>query len=139
SSDLLGVRLRDVDYQIIVEQQIGERMGAVWERRPIDLAVQAIYGGGVGVQPGAVGATVVFTHVEGVFEIVEIAHLQIAVDLVELLRRQHVVLDLGAAEPFYADRELAGHHRLANHGEQRRSAILWEELAIHLYNDPTGV
>src|SRR4029453_4401491 len=132
SSDLLGVRLRDVDYQIIVEQQIGERMGAVWERRPIDLAGQAIYGGEVGVQPGAVDATVVFTHVEGVFEIVEIAHLQIAVDLVELLRLQHVVLDLGAAEPFYADRELAGDHRLTYQGEERRPAALEQRLAVGL-------
>ena len=99
-------------------------MGAVWGRRPVRLAVQAIYGGEVSVQPGAVDATVVLAHVEGVFEVVEVAHLQIAVDLVELLRRQHVVLDLGAAEPFYADRELAGDHRLAYHGEQRRITVL---------------
>src|SRR5688500_10289842 len=101
-------------------------MGAVWERRPVRLAVQAIDRGEVGVEPGTVRSSVVLAHVEGVFEVVEVSDLQIAVDLVELLRRKEVVLDLGAAEPFDADRELAGHHRLSYHGEQRRSAILWE-------------
>ena len=69
----------------------------------------------VGVQPGAVGATIVLAHVEGVFEVVEVAQLQVAVDLVKLLQLQDHVLDLGAADPLDSDRELAGDHRLADH------------------------
>ena len=117
---VLGVRLRDVHHQVVVEQQLGQRVGAVRAERPVRLAVQAVDRGEVGVQPGAVGAAVVLAHVEGVFQVVEIADLQIAVDLVELLHRHDHVLDLGAAEPLDADRELAGDHRLADHGEQRR-------------------
>ena len=85
---VLGERLGDIHHQIIVEQQLGERVGAVGPERPVRLAVQAIDGGEVGVEPGAVGAAVVLAHVEGVFQVVEVSDLQIAVDLVELLHRQ---------------------------------------------------
>ena len=80
-----GVRLRDVDHQVVGEQQLGQRVGAVRAERPVDLAVQAVIEREVGVQPGAVGAAIVLAHVEGVFQVVEVADLQVAVDLVELL------------------------------------------------------
>ena len=136
---VLGVRLGDVHHQVVVEQQLGQRVGAVRAERPVRLAVQAVDGGEVGVQPGAVGAAVVLAHVEGVFQVVEIADLQIAVDLVELLHRHDDVLDLGAAEPLDADRELAGDHRLADHGEQRRPGALEQRLAVGLDDDAQDV
>ena len=82
-----GVRPRDVDHQVVGEQQLGQGVGAIRAERPVGLAVQAIVEREVGVHPGAVGATIVLAHVEGVFEVVEVAHLQVAVDLVKLLHR----------------------------------------------------
>ena len=48
---VLGERLGDVHHQVVVEQQIGERVGAVRPERPVRLAVQAVDRGEVGVQP----------------------------------------------------------------------------------------
>ena len=67
------------------------------------------------MHPSTVGATIVLAHVEGVFEVVEVAHLQVAVDLIKLLQLQDYVLDLGAADALDSDRELASDHRLADH------------------------
>ena len=66
------------------------------------------------MHPSTVDTTIVLAHVEGVFKVVEVAHLQVAVDLIKALQLQDYVLDLGA-NPLDADRELAGDHRLADH------------------------
>ena len=94
---------------------LGQGVGAIRAERPVRLTIQAIIHREVGVHPSTVDATIVLAHVEGVFEVVEVAHLQVAVDLVKLLQLQDHVLDLGAADPLDADRELAGDHRLADH------------------------
>ena len=71
-------------------------MGAI-RAEASQLAVKAIVEGQVGVQPGTVGATIVLAHVECIFEVVEIAQLHVAIDLVKLLQLQDHVLDLWAA------------------------------------------
>ena len=119
-----GERLGDVHDHVVGEQQVGQRVGAVRPQWPVRLAVQAVDRGEVGVELGAVGARVVLAHAEGVFQVVEIADLQVAIDLVELLHRQDHVLDLRLAEALDADRDLPGHHRLAHHAEQGRLALL---------------
>ena len=110
-----GVRLCDVDYQVVGEQQLGQGVDTIRAKRPVRLTIQAIIHREVGVHPSTVDATIVLAHVEGVFEVVEVAHLQVAVDLVKLLELQDHVLDLGSADPLDSDRELAGDHRLADH------------------------
>ena len=109
------VRLCDVDYQVVGEQQFCQRVGSIGAKRPVRLTIQAIIHREVGVHPSTIDTTIVLAHVEGVFEVVEVAHLQVAVDLIKLLQLQDYVLDLGAADPLDADRELAGDYRLADH------------------------
>ena len=68
------------------------------------------------MHPSAINATVDLAHVEGVFEIVEVAHLQVAVDLVKLLQPQDHVLDfLAWPTRSTADRQLASDDKLADH------------------------
>src|ERR671910_1353443 len=55
---LLGVRLGDVDGEVVGEQELGQRVGAVSVRGPVGLAVEAVPEGEVGVQARAVGAQV---------------------------------------------------------------------------------
>ena len=90
-------------------------MGAIRVKRPVGLTIPAIVTGQVGMHPSAINATVDLAHVEGVFEIVEVAHLQVAVDLVKLLQPQDHVLDLWAADPIDADRGAASDYSLADH------------------------
>ena len=47
------------------------------------------------MHPSTVDTTIVLAHVEGVFKVVEVAHLQVAVDLIKALQLQDYVLDLG--------------------------------------------
>src|SRR5262249_3324928 len=93
----------------------------------------------VGVQPGTVGATIVLAHVEGIFEIIEVAHLQVAVDLVKLLHRHDRILDLGATDPLNADRELAGDDSLADYRQQWSSAAAQPRSAVSLDDDTHDV
>ena len=67
------------------------------------------------MHPSTIDTTIVLAHVEGVFKVVKVAYLQVAVDLIKLLQLQDHILDLWAAYPLDADRELAGDHRLADH------------------------
>ena len=55
---------------------------------------------------------------EAVFHVVDVADLEIAVDLVELLRREQQILDLGPADPLDADVELAARQRLGDVPDQ---------------------
>src|SRR5215471_3521392 len=114
-------------------------MGAIRAKRPVSLAIQAIEECEVGVQPGTVGANIVLAHVEGVFEIIEVAHLQVAVDLVKLLHRHDRILDFRATDPLDADRELAGDDSLADHRQQWSSAAAQPRSAVSLDDDTHDV
>ena len=85
---LLGVRLGDVDDEVVGEHELGQRMVAVRVRRPVGLAVEAVPEGEVGVQPRPVRALVAVGEVERVLHVVEVADLEVAVDRIELLRRR---------------------------------------------------
>ena len=62
---------------------------------------------------------IVSPHVEGVFQVVKVANLQIAIDGVLVLRAHNDILHLRATGALQADRELADCHSFADHGEQR--------------------
>ena len=64
---VLGVRLGDVHDKVVAQVQLGQRMGPIRLQRPVDLSVDAVHDGQVGVQPGAVGAEVVRRRLERVF------------------------------------------------------------------------
>src|SRR5215813_15283436 len=114
-------------------------MDAIGAERPVSLAIQAIEECEVGVQPGTVGATIVLAHVEDVLKVIEVAHLQVPVDLVKLLHRHDCVLDLGATDPLNADRELAGDDSLADHRQQWSSAAAQQRSAVSLDDDTHDV
>src|SRR5215469_8910081 len=110
-------------------------MDAIRAERPVSLTIQAIEECEVGVQPGTVGATIVLAHVEGVFEIIEVAHLQVTVDLVKLLHRHDRVLDLGANDSLDADRELACDDSRSDHPQQWSSAAAQPRSSVNLDDD----
>ena len=118
---LLDVGLGDVDDEEVGEHQIGQGMAAVVARRPVDLPVEPVPEGQVGVQPRPVGAEVAVCEVECVLHVVEVADLEVPVHLIELLRRQHHVLHLRAPDAFDANVELAARERLGDDAEQRRA------------------
>ena len=126
---LLGVRLGDVHHEEIGEQEFGQRVGAIVICRPVHLPVEAVPEGKVGVQPGTVCAQVGLREMEGVLGVVQVTDLQVAVDLVELLRRQHQVFDLRSAGALEPDVELAPGQGFRDHPDQRRAA---EHRAVEL-------
>ena len=70
------------------------------------------------IQPRAVRAHVAIREMEAVLHVVDVADLEIAVDLVELLGRQQQVLDLRPADPLDADADLATRQRLRDDPDQ---------------------
>ena len=61
-------------------------MGSIGAKRPIYFPIQTIIHCEVGVHPSTIDTTIVLAHVEGVFKVVEVAYLQVAVDLIKLLQ-----------------------------------------------------
>ena len=103
---------------------------------PVHLPVEAVPEREVGVQPRAVGAGVGVSEVEGVLHVVEVADLQVPVDRVELLRREHHVLHLGATHPFDPDVELAAGQGLGDDAHERPAG---QEAGVDLDDDAQHV
>ncbi len=119
---VLGIGLADVDDEVVGEHQLGQRMAAVVTRRPVGLPVEPVPEREVRVQPRAVRAEIAAREVERVLHVVEVADLEVPVHRIELLRRQHEVLDLGSPDALDPDVELAARERLGDDADQRRTA-----------------
>ena len=107
-----------IDDEVVGENELGQRMGAVAVRRPVRLAVEAVPEREIGVEPRPVCADVALGEVERVLHVVEVADLEVAVHRIELLRRQHQVLHLRPADPLDPHRELAPRQRLGDHPDE---------------------
>ena len=94
-------------------------MLAVCVRRPVRLAVEPVPEREVRVQSREIGALVGLGEVEPVLHVVEVADVEVAVHLVELLRGEQHVLDLGPADALDADVELPTGQRLRDHADER--------------------
>ena len=144
---MLDVGLADVDDEVVGEHELGQRVRSVPVGRPVGLAVETVPEGEVGIQPRPVGALVAVRELERVFHVVEIADLEVAIDGIKLLRRQHHVLHLGPADTLDPDVEPAAGQRLGDHpdqlhaSEQLRAVDLDHEgedvLSVHV--DGAGV
>ena len=111
---LLDVRLGEVDDEVVSEHQVGERMATAGFDRPVLLAVQAVPERQVGIEPRSEGTRVGVTEMERVLHVVEIADLEVAVDLVELPGCEHHVLHLGTPYALDPHIELSPGQRLGH-------------------------
>ena len=73
----------------IVEQKVGQRVATVRPHWPIGFPVETIEEGEIGIQPCAIRTEVFLPQVKGVFRVVQVADLQVAVD------RSNAFEDLG--------------------------------------------
>src|SRR5258708_30908848 len=94
-------------------------MVALRVERRISVAVEAVVESEIGVQAGAIRTNVVLGDVEGVFIVVQVANLEIPIDLIEYLRAEANILDFRPADAFQPDRPFAGRQSLANDSEHR--------------------
>ena len=133
---LLGVGLADVDDEEVGEHQLGQRMAAVLARRPVGLPVEPVPEREVRVQPRAVRAEIAVREVERVLHVVEVADLEVPVHRIELLRRQHEVLDLGSPDALDPDVELAARERFSDDADERRTA---QERGVDLDHEAEDV
>src|SRR4051794_12291158 len=112
-------------------------MLSVGVRLPLRLPVQSVPESEVRVQSRTVGAEVRGGEMEAVLHVVDVADLQVTVDLVELLRRKQHVLDLGPTDPLEANVELPTRQRLRDHSHER--GALEEPGAVDLGDDTEDV
>src|SRR5256885_13789473 len=87
--------------------------------RPISFSVEAIVESEIGVQPCAIRSNVVLGKVEGVFIVVQVANLEIAIDWIKYLCTESDILDFRSANPFQPDRPFAGRQSLGDDCEHR--------------------
>ena len=119
---LFAVGTADVDDQVVGEPQARQRMVAVCVRRPVRLAVEPVPEREVRVQAREISRLVGLGEVEPVLHVVEVADVDVAVHLVELLRGEQHVLHLGPADALDADVELPTRQRLRDHADERVAA-----------------
>ncbi len=97
-------------------------MVAVCVRRPVRLAVEPVPEREVRVQAREISRLVGLGEVEPVLHVVEVADVDVAVHLVELLRGEQHVLHLRPADALDADVELPTRQRLRDHADERVAA-----------------
>src|ERR687885_2255398 len=94
-------------------------MGSALPELPVGLPVEAVEGGEVRIESGAIGPAVVLAEVEGVLQVVQVPDLEVAVDRVELPGGHDDVLDLRAADALQPDGQFARGDRLGDDGKKR--------------------
>src|SRR5271169_1489027 len=94
-------------------------MVAVLVELPVRLSVETIVEGEIGVKSRANRPDIVLGKVEGVFVVVEIANLQIPIDLIERLGAQGDVLDFRPANSFQPDLPFTRRQRFADNRKHR--------------------
>src|SRR6516162_1521067 len=107
-------------------------------KRPVDLSVQRIVKGEIGIHPRAVCANIVGSKCEGVFTVVKVTDLQVAVDLIEHFEAQGDILDLRAADSFDAGRLWACPQRLADDCKHRAAAEQFRPLNLEYDRQDIG-
>ena len=63
-------RLRNVDDEEVVQQELGQRVTAIRQQRPVDSGVETVEERQVGVEPGTVGPQVLSPQIKGVLVVV---------------------------------------------------------------------
>ncbi len=114
-------------------------MGPVRLQGPVGLSVDGVQECQIGVQPGSVGAEVVRRQLEGVFLVVELPEVQVAVDRVGSVLTEQLVLHKDTSEPLQAHRELADRDRFRGDGEQRSGRSAEHRGDVELDDDAQGV
>src|SRR4051794_29759525 len=114
---VLCVWFANIDDQEVGEHEFGQRMRAVVVDGPVDVAVEAVPEGKVRVQTRPVRTRVGIGQVERVFHVVQVANLEVAVEGVELLRREHEILDLRPADPLQSNTQPTACQRLRDHAD----------------------
>src|SRR5262249_18886427 len=111
-------RHRGIDDQEVRQQQPGERVIAVPVEWPIDLAVESVVEGKIGVQSHPVGVEIIRLKVEVVLAVIEVTVFEVLVHLIKHLEAHGHVLDFRTADAFYSNWSLAGCERFAHDGKQ---------------------